>query len=824
LPGLCALTLRFLPKTLSDAEERDLLQTIRDRYDAAMMALNEVRKAAARDLRFLAGDQWPPGEVDARTQNQRPALVVNKLGPFVKQVSNDQRKQKLGVKVSPVAGGADPATAEVFEGIIRHIEYASQADVAYDTAFDYAVSSSFGFWRYTTEYASDRSTDQDIHVTRIPDPQTVLLDPDAEFPHRPPMWGFITTKMSRAEYKRKYPKSDAAQTDFAPAGGWLATAWVDDAEVVVAEYFQVELEEKKLLMYRGQPAPEEEEDDYSGAAPPAIAGPGAALPASRVNGTPPVPGLPPSAGAPPPAGTPGIPQQPPRPPADADAQGRIVRGFFEDEDVPDGFEPLLEDDEDDASDQLGRTVEVRHVFRYDTNGHEILKINPWAGRYIPIVGCYGEEKIVNGKVNLFSAIRFALDSNQLYNFYKTAEAEVVQQTPKTPFVGVLGQFKTMQMEWAEINRVPRGYIEYDPVTVAGAGAPAPQRQPYEPATQALTVGAAAANEDIKATTGLFDPSRGAATPNADSGVAIDLLQAQGQTATYHFFDNFAKSMWWGYTILLDLIPRIYDTARVIRIVRPDDVAEMVQIGRMFSGPDGRRLKYDLAQGTYAVVLSVQPSYATRRQRSAAQLTELAKADPAQLPQWADLFVRQMDLGPIGDEIADRLTPPAFRQGQDPQQMQMQAAQLAQANQALQQQVTELTNVLATKSYETQAKNEQNARDNQTKLAIANMQEETKRMADAVRLAIAEISTKSQSAQRAVSDLLASTTEREAMAHEVAMAAHQRAIAIHDAANLPPGMPGGQPQPAPAGNGGGALAQLSNAQAAGAPDGADQQGG
>ena len=98
--------------------------------------------------------------------------MINKLPPFVKQITNDQRKQKPGVKVSPVGGGADAATAEIFEGIIRHIEYESQADVAYDTGFDYAVSSSFGYWRYITVYCDDRSTEQDIRVARITDPQT----------------------------------------------------------------------------------------------------------------------------------------------------------------------------------------------------------------------------------------------------------------------------------------------------------------------------------------------------------------------------------------------------------------------------------------------------------------------------------------------------------------------------------------------------------------------------------------------------------------------------------------------------------------------------
>jgi Phage P22-like portal protein len=769
-----------------------------------MKAEETTRKNASRDLRFLTGDQWPDGEVDARRKVNRPALVINKLPPFVKQITNDQRKQKPGIKVSPVGGGADAATAEIFEGIIRHVEYESQADVAYDTGFDYAVSSSFGYWRYVTVYADDRSTDQDIRVARITDPQSVILDCDAQEPDRSDaMWAFVLTRMSKAEFKRRYKESEAATTDFEPPGGWLAPNWLSGDDVVVAEAWQVELEEKKLLMWRGRPAPDPDDDadDYSTDRPQAIAGPGTGnIP--YLNGAPP-----PLTPAPPAAGLAGQPSPNGGPgalariaaAADADEQGMVVRGFYEDEEVPEGFEPLLADPDDDDSEQLGRTVEIRHVFRYDTNGHEILgKPKPWAGKYIPIVPVYGEEKVVEGKVILESSIRHALDPQQLYNFYKTGEAEVVQQTPKNPYIGVLGQFKTMQMYWADANRTPRATLEYDPVTVAGQLAPPPQRQAYEPATQALTIGAAAANEDIKATTGLFDPSRGAATPNADSGFAIDLLQQQGATATYHFFDNFMRSMWFGYRILVDLIPRIYDTPRVIRIVRPDDVAEMVQIGRMFTGKDGKRLRYDLAQGTYAVVLSVQPSYATRKMRAAAELTQLAKADPQQLPQWADLFVRQLDIGPLGDEIAERLTPPQYQKNQpNPQMVQQQAAQLAQQNQMLQQQITELSNVLATKSYETQAKNEQNARDNETKLAIAAMQEETKRMSQATSMAIAEIETKVQTVGRTMADVLATLREREAMAHQIALAAHTRALAIHDASELPPGMPGAQqPQNGP----------------------------
>ncbi len=830
-----------MPAKLTDEQADALLLEIRTNADRAGKSEEDIRRAADRDLEFLTGKQWESGEPEARRQNGRPALTFNKLPPFVDQIVNDERRQKPGVRVSPVGGGADKQTAEIYEGIIRHIEYASQADVAYDTAFDYAVSSSFGWWKYSTDYADDRSTDQEIKVVRVADPKSVLMDPYAKEPDlSDATWAIEWDRISREEFKRRYPKSETAETSFAPAGGFTAPDWIEGDNCLIARYWRVEPESKQLWIYRGIPAPDPDPDPAR-FAPPVTAGaaprPGA-LPAAAPGMIPAMnpgvtaPGMPPPNGAAFPGMAPPV-QPAPAPAPDADEQGYVRRGFYEDEDIPPGFVEVTDDD----GDPEGREVEIRHVWMYETNGHEVLgKPKEWAGKYIPIVPCYGKEKIVKGVRVLLSAIRFALDPSQLYNYYKTTEAEVIQQTPKNPYIGALGQFRTMQAEWALANVVPRTTLEYDPVAVGGQLAPPPQRQPYVPQTEALIAGASSANEDIKATTGLFDPSRGASTPNADSGLAINLLQQQGQTATFHFFDNFLRSMWHGYRILLDLIPRIYDTPRVIRILKPDTTAELIQINRMFTGDDGKRLKYDLAQGTYSVAVTVQQAYPTRRLMQTAQLAELAKADPQQLPQWADLYVRNLDMGPLGDEIADRLTPPEYRAGAaDPRQLQTAAGALQQQNQQLQEQVNQLTQALVTKSYEVQAKTAQNEQDNRTKLAIAQMQEETRRMSDAIKLAIAEIGAKAQTGQRALSDFLASYTEREAMAHDLAMKAHDRAVGVHDsAANLASaGAPGGPPPAgAPAASppaGGGPIdpAALANTQnppnAAPAPNGAGAPG-
>jgi hypothetical protein len=145
-----------VPETVKNTDE--FLRIARERWTRSEEAEKNIREAAEKDLQFLVGKQWPEGEPEARRTAQRPALTINKLPPFVSQVTNEQRKNRAGAKVSPQGEGADKKTAEIYQGLIRHIEYISQADVAYDTAFDYAVSSGYGYWRYATDYVSDRST------------------------------------------------------------------------------------------------------------------------------------------------------------------------------------------------------------------------------------------------------------------------------------------------------------------------------------------------------------------------------------------------------------------------------------------------------------------------------------------------------------------------------------------------------------------------------------------------------------------------------------------------------------------------------------------
>ena len=102
------------------------------------------RSAALQDLKFGAGDQWPVEIQNSRNVEARPCLTINKIDAYIRQVTNQQRQQRPRLKVHAVNNLADYKIAQIIEGICRHIEVNSNADTAYDTAFDYAVRMGWG--------------------------------------------------------------------------------------------------------------------------------------------------------------------------------------------------------------------------------------------------------------------------------------------------------------------------------------------------------------------------------------------------------------------------------------------------------------------------------------------------------------------------------------------------------------------------------------------------------------------------------------------------------------------------------------------------------
>ena len=245
-------------------DRKDLLDTMRSRFSLAISAYSDSREDELDDLRFMAGSpdnnwQWPAdvlatrGSVQGQTINARPCLTINKLPQHVRQVTNEQRQNRPTGKVIPADDRADVRVAEIFDGMVRHIQYISDADVAYDTACDNQVTYGEGFIRLLTEYVRDDSFDQDIKIGRIRNSFSVYMDPTIQDPcGADAKWCFITEDVTKEEYERLFPDAmpiSSIQTQ--GVGDASLAQWLAEDTVRIAEYFFYEYSPATLNLYPG---------------------------------------------------------------------------------------------------------------------------------------------------------------------------------------------------------------------------------------------------------------------------------------------------------------------------------------------------------------------------------------------------------------------------------------------------------------------------------------------------------------------------------------------------------------------------------------------
>jgi hypothetical protein len=621
----------------SKGGSEEILTVARSRMKTAMAAFSETREDELDDLRFYAGSpdnqwQWPAdvlqtrGAVQGQTINARPCLTINKLPQHVHQVTNEQRMNRPGIKVIPADDKADVDMADVFNGVIRHIEYISDADVAYDTACENQVSYGEGYIRLLTEYCDEDTFDQDIKIGRIRNSFSVYMDPLIQDPTgADAKWCFITEDLPKAEYERLYPDAAPISTLMSlGVGDQSISQWINENTIRIAEYFYIEYEKQTLNLYPGNQ--------------------------TAFTGTP------------------------------EDKQLRLMFG-----------KPIRT-----------READRKKVKWCKINGYDILEQREWAGAYIPVVRVVGNEFEVDGRMYVSGLVRNAKDAQRMYNYWVSQEAEMLALAPKAPFIGYGGQFEGYEQQWKTANTNNWPYLEVNPDVTDGQGAvlPLPQRAQPPMASSGLLQAKAGAAEDIKSATGQYNASLGM-TSNERSGKAILARQREGDIGTYHYVDNLARAIRHIGRQLVDLIPKIYDTERIARIIGEDGEPDTVRMNPMQEEPvkrivdqEGNLIEkiYNPSVGKYDVRVITGPGYATKRQEALESMAQLLQGNPQLWSVAGDLFVKNMDW-PGAQDLAKRfkktIDPKVLADEDDPalaaanQQMEAMAAEMENMFQMLQ---------------------------------------------------------------------------------------------------------------------------------------------
>lgn len=234
--------------------DEKIVELARKRYKLSVDAWSDIRKAALADLRFCAGDHWPEEMKRDRERDNRPMLVINRMPQLIRQVTNDQRQNRPAIKVSPVDRGADIETAKILQGIIRHIEYNSNAEDALDTAFEGAVRKGFGFFRVTTDYADPLSFNQEIFIKKIRNHFSVLIDPHSKESDGSDMkWAIIEENIPKEDFPTMFPEHELSKCNDWTSYVSTSEGWVEDDSVKIAEYFEKVFEKRMIyLLANGQ--------------------------------------------------------------------------------------------------------------------------------------------------------------------------------------------------------------------------------------------------------------------------------------------------------------------------------------------------------------------------------------------------------------------------------------------------------------------------------------------------------------------------------------------------------------------------------------------
>jgi hypothetical protein len=296
------------------------------------------------------------------------------------------------------------------------------------------------------------------------------------------------------------------------------------------------------------------------------------------------------------------------------------------------------------------------------NGYEILEQREWAGKYIPVIRIVGNEFEVDGRLYVSGLVRNAKDAQRMYNYWVSQEAEMLALAPKAPFIGYGGQFEGYEDKWKTANTNNWPYLEVNPDVTDGQGSvlPLPQRAQPPMASSGLLQAKSGASEDIKSTTGQYNASLGMGS-NERSGKAILARQREGDVGTYHYGDNLARGVRHVARQLVDLIPKIYDTQRIARIIGEDGDTKMVKINPEQPEPVNKIVDqngivlekiYNPGVGKYDVVATTGPGYATKRQEALEAMAQLLQGNPNLWAVAGDLFVKNMDW-PGAQEMAKR---------------------------------------------------------------------------------------------------------------------------------------------------------------------------
>lgn len=562
---------------MSETDKADLVAQIKLRCEKGEGADSENRRLHTEDMAFVFDAenfaQWDPMVISLR--QGRPSYTFNRVLQPVNMVLGDQRQTAPAIKVRPIKDGSQ-AVADIYGGLWRCIEQDSRAEEIYGETYKQSVAGGYGEMMLMPEYEADNSFDQVLRLQWIPNPLTVVRDPECTDPcGADAQWAMEGGRISTEKYKAENPDMDP--TTFSMSRDSLG--WYTDGQIRVVNYFERFAFEKEIALL---------------------------------------------------------------------SDGRVIDYTQKEKAV----EKHLERTQSEAATVMRvRTVRSYKIRYAKCDGASILK-GPieYDWKRIPIVRMPGRYINIEGKQKLQSLIRHSKDAQRAYNFQSSDALERSALVPKARYFVTPKMIIGFEDLWNSSNTAPRIYMPYNVDKDAPNNGMPFREQPIDVPAGAIAMAQKAA-QDIQATTGYFDPALGNADDmNRVSGKALVTHTRRSDLGSHEFISNYGLALKLLASMAIDMIPTIYDTERVVRIIGVDGVDKLVTVNQQ---TDTSEVMNDLKEGSYDCDITLGPSYQTARQESLATLLDAVDKIPSFGEVVPDLIAKSID-SPDSEEMTKRL--------------------------------------------------------------------------------------------------------------------------------------------------------------------------
>jgi hypothetical protein len=666
---------------------------------------------------FVLGQQWTDDEEDDMIKTFRKVpLSSNKLATMSNSLLGEQQQNTPQLQVVPMTN-CDEEVAHLRELIIKDIMFSNNTATVYQVAAGQAAIGGFGAFCVATDYSHAKSFDLDITYHHFKDATRCYWDVGAESVNKTDgtICGYVS-RMSRAKFRDLYGRDIEEKIG---KGGIAATeeevalavepnetedpfSWSDSEAITIIDHFVRKFEKDTLYKLSNGNILNQEEMDELVESSREINEKNRMMeleqmlmgqPQGMPQGSPEVqiPGQPTMEGQmPSPEGSNGfgmggnqdiLPQQNGMDVANGPQVAEVDMEFSEDQSLmtlwQDGEMVRIEDE---------RPAKKHKIWHYKFAGDYELDKTEFPSEQLPLVFVDNNSFYdKTGKQICRSFFGDAKDTQRYINYLRTQSAYILKISRYDQWIGSKKNVASLdtQRNWRDPNNT-QGMLAYDE---SPSGIKPEQVRPPE-LSASLFQQYQLAIEDLYTSTGLY-PARMGNNGDEASGKAIDARTRQGSYTTYVFFNSINRAIATGGAIVNEMIPRVYDTERVLALMTPDEGMKNITVNKQ-ADEYGEQVHNDIRKGTYEVRLKPGPSFEGQKQEALQSLREVLQADPTSFNLIADLYADNLPLANT-IEIKNRLKTRVPReiieagktgkmpqqQGPSPeeQQMQMQAQQM-----------------------------------------------------------------------------------------------------------------------------------------------------